>query len=253
METTQERNKYFFIADIHLGTPTKEMSIEREKKVLRWLQSIEQEAKAVYLLGDIFDYWFEYRYVVPKGYVRLLGYLTLMADKGIEIHFFNGNHDLWTKDYFEKELGFIAHKEPIVKTIEGKVFYLAHGDGLDKTDKKYMLLRHIFTSRLNRYLYSLLHPYLATMIGKNLSKTSRKQHGKNDYIDRGDQEPIYLFCKDYIKHNEIDFFIMGHRHIVADKPVGENSRYINVGQWITESYYAQFDGKELMLCEFEEA
>ncbi|MDR1725636.1 MAG: UDP-2,3-diacylglucosamine diphosphatase [Bacteroidales bacterium] len=245
-------NNHYFIADIHLGTPTRESSLEREKKILRWLQSIESNAKAVYLLGDIFDYWFEYRYVVPKGYVRLLGYLAQMADKGIEIHFFNGNHDLWTKDYFEKELGFITHTTPIIKQIDNKIFYLAHGDGLDRADKKYIFVKHVFTSPFNRFLYSLLHPYLATMIGKNLSKTSRKQHCKSDYMDRKEKEPIYMFCQNYSKTHNIDFFIMGHRHIATDMFVGSHSRYINVGQWITENHYAEWNGTELQLKTFEE-
>ncbi|MDR1006303.1 MAG: UDP-2,3-diacylglucosamine diphosphatase [Bacteroidales bacterium] len=245
------QNKHFFISDIHLGTPSRELSLEREKKVVRWLKSIEQEAKAIYLLGDIFDYWFEYEYVVPKGYVRLLGYLAQMADDGIEIHFFNGNHDLWTKDYFETDLGFITHTEPMLTNINGKQFYLAHGDGLDKADKKYMFIKHVFTSRFNRFLYSLLHPYLATMIGKNLSKTSRKQHTKSDYCDRGEQEPIFMFCQDYEQKQHIDYFILGHRHIATDRKVGKNSRYINVGQWMTESHYAVFDGTDLSLLSFE--
>jgi UDP-2,3-diacylglucosamine hydrolase len=243
-------NKHFFIADTHLGTPTREQSIEREKNVVRWLESIEDQAEAIYLLGDIFDFWFEYRYVVPKGFVRLLGKLAQMADRGVKVHFFNGNHDLWTKDYFEKELGFITHQKPFVTTIDGKKFYLAHGDGLDKSDRKYMFIKHLFTSRINNFLFSLLHPYLATMIGKNLSKTSRKQHISSDYLDLKEKEPIYMFCSQMAAIEDIDFFILGHRHIAADLPIGTHSRYINVGQWITESHYGQWDGSELTLCEF---
>ncbi|MDR1847757.1 MAG: UDP-2,3-diacylglucosamine diphosphatase [Bacteroidales bacterium] len=251
-ESQSRKNKSFFISDLHLGTPSLEQSLEREKKVLRWLQSVENEAKAIYLLGDIFDYWFEYRYVVPKGYVRLLGYLALMADRGIDIHFFNGNHDLWTKDYFDRELGFHTHTEPLITTIDNKTFYLAHGDGLDKADKKYIFIKHVFASRFNRFLYSLLHPYLATMIGKNLSKTSRKQHITSDYIDKGEQEAIFLFCKEHSKNHNVDFYVMGHRHIATDREVSETTRYINTGQWITESHYACWDGENMTLCRYED-
>ena len=245
------RNKVYFVSDFHLGVPNQEESLQKEKRIVRWLESIEQNAKEIFFLGDIFDFWFEYKYVVPKGFVRFLGKLTQMADNGCAIHFFCGNHDIWIRDYFEKDLGFIVHRSNSTIIMNQKTFLIGHGDGLDPSDKKYKLLNKIFKNRFCISLFACLHPRWAFAIGTNWSRKSRLSHSESDKIDRGLDEPIYKYCENKLKTQQIDFFIFGHRHISCDIKLSNQSRYINTGLWEIKSPYVEWDGKNLELKNFE--
>lgn len=247
----EKKSKVYFASDFHLGVPNCNQSLEKEKRIVRWLESIEHNAKELYLLGDIFDFWFEYKYVVPKGFVRFLGKLAQMSDCGCTIHYFCGNHDIWQKDYLEKELGFIVHRDYYKVTIDEKTFLLGHGDGLDSSDKKYKLLNRIFKNRFCISAFASLHPRWAFSIGTTWSSKSRKSHSESDRISLGTEEPIYKYCQNKLKTEDIDFFIFGHRHIECDMTLNEKSRYINTGFWEIKSPYAEWDGKNLMLKNFE--
>ncbi|MBP1629635.1 MAG: UDP-2,3-diacylglucosamine hydrolase [Bacteroidetes bacterium] len=244
------KNKHYFISDTHLGIPNHEQSLEREKKLVRLLLEIKDDAKAIYLLGDIFDFWYEYKYVVPKGYVRLLGTLANLCDQGVEIHFFTGNHDQWLRDYFQTEIGMIVHTEHLEKEIDGKLFFIAHGDGFDEDDKNYNLLKSIFGNNILRVLFSNLHPYWAMLIAKKWSKHSRLSHSDIDHRNRGEDEPLIHFCKEKLKTDDIYFFILGHRHLATDYDLGNGRKYINIGEWVHESNYVVWDSETLELRKF---
>jgi UDP-2,3-diacylglucosamine hydrolase len=244
--------KIYFASDFHLGVPTPELSLAREKKICRWLDSIKSDAAEVFLVGDLFDFWFEYKYTIPKGTVRLLGKIAELTDAGIPIHFFVGNHDLWMKDYFIKELNVSVNHHPITRTFNGKVFLIGHGDGLGPGDKGYKILRKIFASKVCQWLYSRLHPNLAFYIAKRSSKRRKISTGDKDEIFLGaENEWLYLYSKDYLKTHPIDFFIFGHRHLPMDLDIEGKARYINLGEWINYNSYAVFDGRELALMKFE--
>jgi len=243
----ETRTKTYFASDFHLGVPSGRESLEREKAVVAWLESVRTDARAIYLLGDVFDYWFEYRSVVAKGHVRLLGKIAELADEGIEIHFFTGNHDMWTFGYLEEELGIRVHKGPVTHTIGSKVFFIGHGDGLGPDDKGYKLMKWMFSVPLFQWLFARLHPNLSFYLARSFSAKSRKANSyRKDVFLGEDKEFLILFIKDYLKSNHADYFIFGHRHITLDHQVG-NSRYINVGEWINTRSYAVFDGKDLTL------
>jgi UDP-2,3-diacylglucosamine hydrolase len=244
--------KIYFASDFHLGVPTLEQSLEREKRICRWLDSIKADAGEVFLVGDIFDFWYEYKYTVPKGTVRLLGKIAEITDSGIPVHFFVGNHDLWMKDYFIEELKVSVHHAPITRTFNDKVFYIGHGDGLGPGDKGYKALRKIFASRLSQWLFSRLHPNLAFYIARRSSKRSRIITGDSDEKFLGpENEWLYLFCREYLKDHKVDYFIFGHRHLPLDLDVDGKARYINLGEWIHYYTYAVFDGENLALLKFE--
>lgn len=247
----KERNKVYFASDFHLGVPDAEASSEREKRIVRWLEGIEEDAKEIFLLGDVFDFWFEYKDVVPKGWVRLLGKLAVMSDRGCRIHFVCGNHDMWIRDYFEKDLGFIVHKSAFETVIDGKTFLIGHGDGLDAGDKKYKLLNKLFKNRFCIAVFASLHPRWAYAVGKSWSRQSRLSHSEDDKINRCEQEPIYKYCMTELDKRNIDFFVFGHRHLKCNLPLKNGSRYINTGFWKTESPYAEWDGKNLCLKNFD--
>ncbi len=244
--------KIYFASDFHLGVPTPELSLAREKKICRWLDTIKNDAAEIFLVGDLFDFWFEYKYTIPKGTVRLLGKIAELTDAGIPIHFFVGNHDLWMKDYFIKELNVSVNHHPITRTFNGKVFLIGHGDGLGPGDKGYKILRKIFASKVCQWLYSRLHPNLAFYIAKRSSKRRKISTGDKDEIFLGaENEWLYLYSKDYLKTHPIDFFIFGHRHLPMDLDIESKARYINLGEWINYNSYAVFDGRELALMKFE--
>jgi len=235
-----------------LGVPTPELSLAREKKICRWLDTIKNDAAEIFLVGDLFDFWFEYKYTIPKGTVRLLGKIAELTDAGIPVHFFVGNHDLWMKDYFIKELNVSVNHHPITRTFNGKVFLIGHGDGLGPGDKGYKILRKIFASIVCQWLYSRLHPNLAFYIAKRSSKRRKISTGDKDEIFLGaENEWLYLYSKDYLKTHPTDFFIFGHRHLPMDLDIEGKARYINLGEWINYNSYAVFDGRELALMKFE--
>jgi UDP-2,3-diacylglucosamine hydrolase len=247
-----EKKKIYFASDFHLGVPTLEASLAREKMVVRWLDMIKADAAEIFLVGDIFDFWYEYTYTIPKGYTRLLGKIAELTDSGIVIHFFTGNHDLWMKDYFEKELNVVIHHEPIEKEYFGKRFFIGHGDGLGPGDRKYKLLKKVFTSKVCQWLFTRLHPNFAFYIARASSKRSRIITADSDEKFLGEKnEWLFLFCKDYVENNKIDFFIFGHRHLPLDMDVNGKARYINLGEWINYRSYAVFDGNTITLTKFE--
>lgn len=245
------KDKYYFVADTHLGVPNYDESLKREKALVRFLLEAEKDAKAIYLLGDIFDFWHEYKNVVPKYYVRLLGTLASIVDRGTEVHFFTGNHDQWIGDYFEKEIGMIVHKEEIIKEIGGKMFLLAHGDGIDKKDRVYRIMKAFFNSKITRVLFAAIHPRWAIAFGNRWSSSSRKSHSEYDFIDKGEKEPHFQYCTDKIKTTDIDYFIFGHRHLNKEYWVEKNRKLIILSDWVYGSGYALWDGKNLELKKFE--
>ena len=213
----------------------------------RWLDSVKQEAEAIYLLGDIFDYWYEYRYVVPKGFTRILGKISELTDSGVEVHFFIGNHDIWLTDYLSKECGMILHFEPYVKEMGGKRFFLAHGDGLGDDSRSFHLLRRIFHSRFLRRCFSAIHPRWTIPLAHAWSNSSRLNGGVQGYLGE-DKEYLIRFSKQKLKEDPtLNYFIYGHRHILLDLSVGEESNIIMLGDWITYFSYAVFDGERVKL------
>ena len=247
----------YFISDAHLGSLAITHGRTQERRLVNFLDSIKDKAAAIYLLGDIFDFWHEYRNVVPKGYTRLLGKISELTDRGVEVHFFTGNHDLWVHDYFEKECGMIMHREISLTTeIYGKVFYLAHGDGLGTSDRKYLWLRKLFHNPTCRKLFAAIHPRWAIQFGMTWAKHSRMKHeregGEPPYAGE-DKEELILFSKDYLKtHPETNFFIFGHRHIELDLMLSRSTRVLILGDWIEHFTYAVFDGENLFLENFIE-
>lgn len=247
-----EKNKIYFASDFHLGVPSLQSSLAREKKICRWLDEIKKDAAEIYLVGDIFDFWYEYKYTIPKGTTRLLGKIAEISDSGIPIHFFVGNHDLWMNDYFTEELNVQVHHHPIEKIFNGKTFHIGHGDGLGPGDTMYKFLRKIFASSICQWLFSRLHPNLAFYIAKKSSKRSRVITGTSDEKFLGNEnEWLFLYCRNYLKTKAVDYFIFGHRHLPLDLNVDNTARYINLGEWLNYCTYAVFDGNELSLKKFE--
>lgn len=247
-----EKNNIYFASDFHLGVPNLQSSLAREKKICRWLDEIKKDAAEIYLVGDIFDFWYEYKYTIPKGTTRLLGKIAEISDSGIPIHFFVGNHDLWMNDYFTEELNVQVHHHPIEKIFNGKTFYIGHGDGLGPGDTMYKFLRKIFASSICQWLFSRLHPNLAFYIAKKSSKRSRVITGASDEKFLGNEnEWLFLYCRNYLKTKAVDYFIFGHRHLPLDLKVDNKARYINLGEWLNYCTYAVFDGNELILKKFE--
>ncbi len=243
--------KIYFASDFHLGVPSYESSLEREKKVVKWLESIRVDASEIYLVGDIFDFWFEYKTAVPRGFVRLLGKIAEITDAGIPIHFFTGNHDMWTFDYLEKECGVKVYRNPIKIEYNGKKFFIGHGDGLGPGENSYKILKGIFASKLCQWAFARLHPNLGIGIANLWSRRSRISNAGYDEIFHGEEKEILVsFCKNELKKSHFDYFIFGHRHLILDITVGENSRYINLGEWVTNPTYAVFDAKEIKLLPF---
>ncbi|MFA6924646.1 MAG: UDP-2,3-diacylglucosamine diphosphatase [Bacteroidales bacterium] len=242
--------KIYFASDFHLGVPDYESSNKREKIIVKWLDEIKQDAQELFLLGDVFDFWFEYKSVVPRGYVRLLGKLAELSDSGIKIHYFTGNHDIWVYDYLPKELNVELHREPIIKEINGKKFYLAHGDGLGPSDYKFKLMKMGFKSSTLQWLFSaLLHPNFAFKIARIFSFKSRLSNDNNYEKKKflGEKEWLIINSRKILQKEHIDFFIYGHRHFPIEFKLSENSKYINLGEWVNYKPYAVFDGNDTVL------
>ena len=230
------KDKIYFASDFHLGIPNIEESHKREKRIVSWLTEIEQEAKAIYLLGDIFDFWFEYKTVVPKGFVRLLGKLASLTDNGTKIHLFVGNHDLWANDYLEKEIGIIIHHKPKIIEEQGRKIFIGHGDGLGEGDYLYKLIRKIFTSEICQWVFARLHPNLALTLANAWSNSSRKKH-EASFISE-EKEILFCYSKKKQEITPVDYYIFGHRHIPLQLKIDKNATYINLGDWITHNTYA---------------
>jgi UDP-2,3-diacylglucosamine hydrolase len=235
--------KVYFVSDVHLGAPALKNNKERELAFVKWLDEIRSDASHLFLMGDIFDFWFEYKTVVPRGFTRTLGKIAEIADSGVEVHFFTGNHDVWVFDYLPGELGMTLHRHEFKTELYGKKFFLAHGDGLDLSDKGYILLKKLFNSKTLQWMFTRLHPNLAISLGYNWSKHSRITKGISGEEFKGTtNEGMYIFAESVLQEEIFDYFIFGHRHVLIDSPIGENSRYINLGDWIHHFSYGVFDG-----------
>jgi UDP-2,3-diacylglucosamine hydrolase len=237
----------YFASDFHLGAPSTEESIQREKRIIKWIESIEESAEAIFLVGDIFDFWFEYRHVVPKGCIRLLGKIAQLTDSGIPVYTFPGNHDMWVLDYLEKEAGIIHIKDALALTCHGKEFLIHHGDGLGPYDKKYNLLKKLFTNKIGQFLFRLLHPDIGVWVAKKWSRYSRSQNHKKDETFQGEREWLIQYIQKQEKR--VDYYIFGHRHLPMEITIG-HSLYLNLGEWIQHFTYAAFDGKDVTLKSF---
>ncbi len=246
-----DRKKIYFVSDVHLGAPALKNNRERELRFARWLDEIKNDAAGLYLMGDIFDFWYEYKKVAPRGFTRILGRLADISDSGIPIHFFAGNHDLWVFDYLPEEIGLTLHRNEFITEICGKKFYLAHGDGVDPEDKGYIILRKIFTSKILQWLFSRLHPNFALLLAHRWSKSSRlAKLGREEEV-KVKNEGMYKFAENFLKQELIDYFIFGHRHLMIDAEINNSSRFIILGDWIEKFSYGVFDGEKFELKQFK--
>lgn len=246
--------KIYFVSDFHLGAPTLKESRERETKIVRWLTSIQDDAERIFLVGDIFDFWFEYKTVVPKGYIRLLGKLAELRNKGIQIDYFTGNHDIWMFEYLSKELGVSIHKEPFYGRLYDKQFLIAHGDGLGPKDRGYKFLKkYILNTSFFQWLFRWLHPDLGIRLALFCSRKSRKVQSKPDFFRGEKNEWLLVYSNEAVSQKpNLDYCIFGHRHLPLDILLkNQKSRYINLGEWLNSFTYAVFDGQDLQLCYFE--
>ena len=240
--------KIYFSSDNHLGAPTLEASLPREKKFVKWLDEIKNDAAAIFLLGDLFDFWFEYKTVVPKGFVRTLGKLAEISDSGIPIYFFVGNHDLWMKDYFENELNITTYHDIKEFSFNGKSFLIGHGDGKGPYDKGYKRMKKIFAFPFSKWLYRWLHPDIGVRLAQYLSVKNKLISGDEDKNFLGDnKEWLALYAKKKLETKHFDYFIFGHRHLPLEIKVGDNSTYFNLGDWINHYTCGVFDGTEFCL------
>lgn len=248
---SNSRTHIYFASDFHLGVPDHASSRQREDLIVAWLNKIKNDALELYILGDIFDFWFEYKTVIPKGFIRLQGKLAEFADEGIPVHFFPGNHDLWMFDYFEKELNVFIHREPFKTTLGNKKFYLAHGDGLGPGDESYKILKRVFANPACKWLFGFLHPTIGMGIASLWSKKSRISSGKDERFLGEENEWLAIYSKEVLLKEHFDYFIFGHRHLPLTLKVGENSEYINLGEWMNYHTYGVFDGEKAELKTFE--
>lgn len=242
----------YFVSDVHLGSLIVSDRRKHELQFVKWLDMIRADATVLYLMGDIFDFWFEYKTVVPKGYTRVLGKLAEMADSGIEIHFMIGNHDLWVFDYFQKEIGMQVHYDSVVVEHAGKQFFLAHGDGLMVEEKRFQLLRKVFHSKLSQRLFALVPPYIGQNLGYAWSKSNREHLVSADYSYKGENnEYLIQFAKKHCENNHINYYIFGHRHLDLLLQLRNKSQVLILGDFISIFSYGVFDGNELRLEYFE--
>jgi UDP-2,3-diacylglucosamine hydrolase len=249
--TTSTNKKVYFASDQHLGAPTAALSLPREKKFVSWLTEIKDSAEAIFLMGDLFDFWFEYKTVVPKGFVRVLGKLAEISDAGIPIYFFVGNHDLWMKDYFKEELNITVYHQPQEFLIDNKKFFIGHGDGLGPGDKGYKRMKKVFTFPLFKWMFQWLHPDLGVKLGQYMSVKNKMISGDEDANFLGeDKEWLVQYCKRKLTQNHYDYFVFGHRHLPLEIKLQENSKYINLGDWIQYFTFGEFNSATFRLEKF---
>src|SRR5688572_19588831 len=240
--------KVYFLSDFHLGVPDAATSLQREKLVVQFLETARADAHTIFLVGDMFDFWFEYRKVVPRGHVRLLGKLAELSDAGIQLHFFVGNHDMWMKNYFQKELNIPVYFKPQVFSFNNCSFYIGHGDGLGPGDHGYKMLKKVFRSPFCQWLFGVLPPYIGIGLANYFSRKSRRAADQNEeqFVSK-DKEWLVTYSLEILKQKHYDYFVFGHRHIPLDLSLDVSSRYINLGDWIRYSTYAVFDGEQMSL------
>lgn len=247
--TLRNGKRIYFLSDVHLGSAVLENNRERELQLVRWMDTIRPDCDRLFLLGDIFDFWFEYKRAVPKGHVRFLAKICEFTDSGIPVHFFTGNHDIWVFDYLPQECGVLLHTGNTVFRIDGKRFLIGHGDALNPADKGYMFLYRIFHNSFLQRCFRLIHPDIGIALAHRWSSHSRLGNGKieADTFQGEEGEEIVRFCKQTSLMHHFDFFIFAHRHLPIDLPLSSGSRYINTGDWITHYSYAVFDGETVQL------
>jgi UDP-2,3-diacylglucosamine hydrolase len=244
--------KIYFASDQHFGIPDAASSKLREKKFISWLDEVKTDAKAIFLLGDLFDFWFEYKTVVPRGFIRVLGKIAELKDSGIPIYFFVGNHDLWMIDYFETELGIPVYRHPKEFVFDEKTFLIGHGDGLGPGDKGYKRMKKVFAHPLSKWFYRWLHPDIGVKLAQYLSTKNKLISGQEDIKFLGEEnEWLAQYAKRKLEQKHYDYFLFGHRHLPMEIQVGKNSKYINTGDWISHFTYAVFDGNELTLKTYQ--
>jgi UDP-2,3-diacylglucosamine hydrolase len=249
-----ERTKYYFASDFHLGAPTYESSRAREKRLVAWLEHIKTDAEAVFLMGDVFDFWFEYSTVIPKGYIRLLGKLAELSDAGVQLYIFKGNHDMWVFDYFEKELNAKIIGDELIIEKDGKRLFLHHGDGLGKGDNKYKVLKNFFRSSFCQWLFARLHPNFGMGIANYWSSKSRLANSKKEGIKHIEKEKNWIteyYQELKSEHGQFDFIIIGHRHFPSKINLADGATYFNLGEWVNYSSYAVLESGEVKLLEFK--
>ena len=238
------KDKVYFASDFHLGVPNKEYSNEREKAICAWLDMAAKDASDIYLLGDLFDFWYEYGKTIPKGFVRFQGKLAEVADSGVNVHIFTGNHDMWMFNYFEEEIGAKMYRGNLVAQIHGQKVFVGHGDGLGPGDHGYKFIKWVFANPVCIFLFRWIHPDIGIAIANFWSRKSRNANLPKDEIYKGDDaEFLNQFCLDHIKKEHIDLFVFGHRHLVLDLKIGEHSRYVNLGAWFKEPHYLVVDSE----------
>ncbi len=243
--------KIYFASDFHLGVPDAESSLKREKLLVKWLDEIKEDAAEIYLVGDLFDFWFEYDTAVPRGFTRFLGKLAELSDSGIPIHIFTGNHDMWMFGYLEEELNISLHREPIIREYSGKKFYIGHGDGLGPGDHGFKLIKQVFANKMSQWLFAKLHPDWGIKLAQFWSGRSRDSNDDSKFLGE-DGEWLVQYAKEKLAKEHFDFFIFGHRHLPLFMNVGNESYYINLGDWISHNTYAVFDGENLGLIKYVE-
>lgn len=243
-----DKKKVYFASDFHLGVPTYEKSLEREKHLVKWLDTIKHDALEIFLVGDIFDFWFEYKRVIPKGFVRLQGKIAELTDAGIPITVHTGNHDMWIFDYLPKELGVTLYREPITRTFYDAKFYIGHGDGLGPGDKGYKFIKKVFSNHFFQWCFARLHPNFGVGVADYSSRKSRAKTGSNDEKFLGENEEwLVIYAKEILEKEHFDYFIFGHRHLPLKINLGNNSTYHNLGDWIKYFTYGVFDGESFQL------
>lgn len=244
----------YFISDAHLGSLATENGREQERLLVAFLDSIKNKAEAVYMLGDMFDFWYEYRHVVPKGFSRFLGKLSELTDSGVEVHYFLGNHDIWAYSYLQDECGVVLHKAPVTTVINGKTFFLAHGEGLGETSRGFRFIQSVFHNKTCQILFSALHPRWGMSFGLNWAKHSRlkREDGRERPYMGEDKEYLVLWTKEHMAHHaDIDYYIFGHRHIELDLMLSKSVRMFILGDWISQFTYAVYDGKYISLQTYQ--
>ena len=248
----QEGKKIYFASDFHLGVPDKRSSKEREARIIRWLNMAQKDAAEIFLVGDVFDFWFEYKRAIPKGYARLQGKIAELTDSGIPVHYFIGNHDMWAFNYFEEELGVKMYRDSADFEWNGKKFLVGHGDGLGPGDYGYKFIKRVFANPICQWLFGWIHPNIGIGMADFWSGRSRMANKGEDQKFLGDEgEWLAVYCKETLQKKHYDYFVFGHRHLPLDMRVGEKSRYINLGEWVNYNTYGVFDGRKLNLLEFK--
>jgi len=251
-----KKTKIYFASDFHLGIPDAVSSLKREKLLVSWLDKVSVDATAIFLMGDVFDFWFEYKFVIPKGYVRLLGKIAEITDNGIPVHLFRGNHDVWAFDYLNKELGVQLHRKSVVYDFDGKKLFLAHGDGLGPGDTGYKLLKKVFEFKPNQFLFRWLHPDLGARMGLYFSRQSRlaniAKEGKIIKLTSAEDEMLYQYAKRKAEEiPDIDYFVFGHRHVPLQEKVSEKAEVVILGDWINHFSYGVFENGKMRIEYFK--